>query len=93
MLPTVKLRNSDVTFTFFLYKSLDYNVVLFYTILGVKKLENAVLKLYLINAVTNNKPEKVIDFFLKLTPELQNQPEWKDWFGENQICINSKTIM
>lgn len=73
--------------------SLDYSVVLFHTILGVKKLENAVLKLYLINAVTNNKPEKVIDFFLKLTPELQNQPEWKDWFGENQNCINSKTIM
>ncbi|KAF7269893.1 hypothetical protein GWI33_017098 [Rhynchophorus ferrugineus] len=47
---------------------------------SVKKLENAVLKLYLINAVTNNKPDKVIDFFLKMTPELQNQSEWKDWF-------------
>ncbi|XP_066253292.1 WD repeat-containing protein 91 [Euwallacea similis] len=47
---------------------------------SVKKLENAVLKLYVINAVTNNKPDKVIDFFLKLTPELQNQTEWKDWF-------------
>ncbi|XP_066145739.1 WD repeat-containing protein 91 [Euwallacea fornicatus] len=48
---------------------------------SVKKLENAVLKLYVINAVTNNKPDKVIDFFLKLTPELQNQTEWKDWFA------------
>ncbi|ERL89044.1 WD repeat-containing protein 91 [Dendroctonus ponderosae] len=47
---------------------------------SVKKLENAVLKLYVINAASNNKPDKVIDFFLKLTPELQNQAEWKDWF-------------
>ncbi|CAG9759738.1 unnamed protein product [Ceutorhynchus assimilis] len=47
---------------------------------SVKKLENAVLKLYVINAVSNNKPDKVIDFFLKMTPELQSQAEWKDWF-------------
>ncbi|XP_060529884.1 WD repeat-containing protein 91 [Cylas formicarius] len=47
---------------------------------GIKKLENAVLKMYLVNAVANNKPDKVVDFFLKLTPELQNQNEWKDWF-------------
>ncbi|XP_030764146.1 WD repeat-containing protein 91 [Sitophilus oryzae] len=47
---------------------------------SVKKLETAVLKLYLVNAVTNNKPDKVIDFFLKMTPELQNQNDWKDWF-------------
>lgn len=46
----------------------------------VKKLENAILKLYLINAVSNNKPDKVIDFFLKMTPELQSQSDWKDWF-------------
>lgn len=48
---------------------------------GVKKLENAVLKMYLINAVVNNKPEKVQEFFVKMTPELINQSEWKDWFG------------
>ncbi|XP_050310768.1 WD repeat-containing protein 91 [Anthonomus grandis grandis] len=47
---------------------------------SVKKLENAILKLYVIHAVTNNKPDKVIDFFLKMTPELQGQSEWKDWF-------------
>ncbi|KAL1494765.1 hypothetical protein ABEB36_010311 [Hypothenemus hampei] len=46
----------------------------------VKKLENAVLKLYVINAASNNKPDKVIDFFLKLTPELHAQSEWKEWF-------------
>ncbi|KAJ8920303.1 hypothetical protein NQ315_011964 [Exocentrus adspersus] len=46
----------------------------------VKKLENAILKMYLINAVANNKTDKVMEFFVKLTPELQNQSEWKDWF-------------
>ncbi|XP_044272177.1 helicase ARIP4-like isoform X2 [Tribolium madens] len=47
---------------------------------GVKKLENSVLKLYLVNCVVNNKTDKVMEFFLKMTPELQNQSEWKDWF-------------
>ncbi|KAL3268187.1 hypothetical protein HHI36_007313 [Cryptolaemus montrouzieri] len=47
---------------------------------GVKKLENAVLKLYLVNCVTNNKADKVAEFFLRMTPELQNQSEWKEWF-------------
>ncbi|XP_049862050.1 WD repeat-containing protein 91 [Schistocerca gregaria] len=47
---------------------------------AVKKMENAVLKLYLVNAVTNNKPEKVTDFFAKMTPELSSQSEWKEWF-------------
>lgn len=48
---------------------------------GVKKLENAVFKLYSINTIVNNKPDKVNEFFIKMTPELQNQSEWKDWFG------------
>nr|CAD7201638.1 unnamed protein product [Timema douglasi] len=47
---------------------------------AVRKMENAVLKLYLVNAVTNNKPDKVVDFFNKYTVELQGQPEWKEWF-------------
>ncbi|XP_045483199.1 WD repeat-containing protein 91 [Harmonia axyridis] len=47
---------------------------------GVKKLENAVLKLYLVNCISNNKTDKVTEFFMKMTPELQNQSEWKDWF-------------
>jgi hypothetical protein len=46
----------------------------------VKKLENAVLKLYLVNCAVNNKTDKVMEFFLRMTPELQNQNEWKDWF-------------
>ncbi|KAI4461900.1 hypothetical protein MML48_5g00008602 [Holotrichia oblita] len=47
---------------------------------GVKKLENAILKMYLVNAIISNKSEKVAEFFNKMTPELQNREEWKDWF-------------
>lgn len=47
---------------------------------AIRKLENAVLKLYLVNAITNNKQEKVTEFFTRMTPELQNQSEWKEWF-------------
>ncbi|CAG9862188.1 unnamed protein product [Phyllotreta striolata] len=47
---------------------------------SVRKLENAVLKMYLINTVVTNKPEKMNEFFIKMTNELQNQSEWKDWF-------------
>ncbi|KAJ8932676.1 hypothetical protein NQ318_021215 [Aromia moschata] len=36
--------------------------------------------MYVINAVVNNKPDKVVDFFIKMTPELQSQNEWRDWF-------------
>jgi hypothetical protein len=53
----------------------------------VKKLENAVLKLYLVNCAVNNKTDKVMEFFLRMTPELQNQNEWKDWFGKRQVCF------
>lgn len=48
---------------------------------GVRKLENGVLKLYLVNAVINNKPDRLNEFFHKMTPELQVQSEWKDWFS------------
>ncbi|XP_063907683.1 WD repeat-containing protein 91 [Zophobas morio] len=47
---------------------------------GVKKLENSVLKMFLVICAVNNKTDKVMEFFLRLTPELQNQNEWKDWF-------------
>ncbi|XP_022902483.2 WD repeat-containing protein 91 [Onthophagus taurus] len=47
---------------------------------GVKKLENAVLKMYLVNTIVNNKPEKVTEFFSKMTSELQSREEWKEWF-------------
>lgn len=60
--------------------------------LGVKKLENAVLKMYLINAVVNNKPEKITEFFAKMTPELQNQSEWKDWFSKYFLFIQGRSF-
>ncbi|RZF32900.1 hypothetical protein LSTR_LSTR004291 [Laodelphax striatellus] len=47
---------------------------------AVRKLESALLKLYLINAVSNGKMDKVNEFFTKMTAELQGQPEWKEWF-------------
>ncbi|XP_074030537.1 WD repeat-containing protein 91 isoform X2 [Leptinotarsa decemlineata] len=51
-----------------LFSKLEHNFLQ-----SVKKLENAVLKMYLVSAVTNNKPEKMIEFFMKMTPELKNQ--------------------
>ncbi|KAL1132581.1 hypothetical protein AAG570_010533 [Ranatra chinensis] len=47
---------------------------------GIRKLESSLYKLYLVNAVSCNKTEKVSEFFVKMTPELQGQSEWKDWF-------------
>ncbi|XP_071440748.1 WD repeat-containing protein 91 [Hetaerina americana] len=47
---------------------------------AVRKLENAVLKMYLVNAVLNGKQEKLTEFFSKMTSELLTQAEWKDWF-------------
>jgi hypothetical protein len=49
---------------------------------AVRKLENAVLKFYLVNAVMSGKPDKVMEFFAKCTPELIGQPEWKEWFSK-----------
>lgn len=45
-------------------------------------MENSLLRMYLVNASMNGKQEKVQEFFEKLGSELQNQPEWKDWFGK-----------
>ncbi|KAL7295358.1 hypothetical protein TKK_0011243 [Trichogramma kaykai] len=47
----------------------------------IKKLENAMLKMYLVNAVTTNKPDKVQEFFVKMTSELQGHSEWREWFA------------
>lgn len=51
----------------------------------VKKLENAVLKFYLVNASENNKQDKITEFFTKLTSELVGQNEWKEWFGKEVV--------
>jgi len=56
--------------------------VYFYFLTAVRKLENAVLKLYLVNAVTSGKVDKVTEFFVRFTPELIGQPEWKEWFSK-----------
>lgn len=48
---------------------------------AVRKLENAVLKMYLVNTVVNNKQDRIQDFFTKMTPELQGHSEWKEWFA------------
>ncbi|KAH8263983.1 hypothetical protein KR038_000076 [Drosophila bunnanda] len=47
---------------------------------AVKKLENSLLKYYLVTAYSNNRADKVSEFFNKMAGELQQQSEWKDWF-------------
>ena len=47
---------------------------------AVFKLEQSILKLYVVIAHTSNKPDKVQEFFTKLAPELSSRNEWKDWF-------------
>lgn len=48
---------------------------------AIRKLENAVLKMYLVNAAVNNKQDRIQEFFTKMAPELQGHSEWKEWFG------------
>ncbi|GAB0088290.1 WD repeat-containing protein 91 [Sergentomyia squamirostris] len=59
----------------FLFTKLEHS----YTV-AVKKLEFGILKLYLVTAFSANKFDKVTEFFAKLSSELQNQAEWKEWF-------------
>lgn len=55
-------------------------------------MENSLLRMYVINACTNGKQEKVHEFFEKLGGDLQHQVEWKDWFGKTLCFINSIKI-
>jgi len=48
---------------------------------AVRKLENSILKLYAVNCIQSKQPDKLREFFEKLTPDLQGQSEWKDWFA------------
>lgn len=48
---------------------------------AIRKLESSLLKMYVINAVQTNRNDKLMEFFEKMSSELQNQPEWKEWFG------------
>lgn len=66
-------------------KIIIINIVLSFS--AVKKLENSLLKFYLIHALTNNRSDKVNEFLTKMTSDLQMQNEWKDWFSKI-ILIN-----
>ncbi|RDD41990.1 WD repeat-containing protein 91 [Trichoplax sp. H2] len=57
---------------------------------NVRRVENGLLRYYLVNAVQNNKHEKVIEFFQKYSAELLNQSDWKEWF---EIVLIFVTIL
>ncbi|EZA59415.1 hypothetical protein DMN91_001587 [Ooceraea biroi] len=48
---------------------------------AIRKLENSVLKMYLVNAAVNGKQDKIQEFFNKMASELQGHSEWKEWFA------------
>lgn len=55
---------------------------------AVRKLENAVLKMYLVNAAVTNKQDRIQEFFTKMTSELQGHSEWKEWFGRMSCFLS-----
>lgn len=54
---------------------------------AVRKLEVGLFKFYVINAYQTNRRDRIVEFFEKMTPEIQNQAEFKDWFGMCRIFI------
>jgi hypothetical protein len=48
---------------------------------AVRKLENSLLKLYAVTCVSTRQPDRLREFFERLTPDLQGQAEWRDWFA------------
>ncbi|KAJ1166471.1 hypothetical protein NDU88_006871 [Pleurodeles waltl] len=46
----------------------------------VSKLKTSLYRYYLVYTIQTNRIDKAQEFFLKQASELQNQPEWKDWF-------------
>lgn len=48
---------------------------------AAKKLENALLRMYLVTCVSASRQDKLLNFFEQMTPDLQGLPEWKEWFG------------
>ncbi|GFY72982.1 WD repeat-containing protein 91 [Trichonephila inaurata madagascariensis] len=46
-----------------------------------RKLETALLRMYLVTCISSGRQDKLLEFFEKMTPDLQGQPEWKDWFA------------
>lgn len=54
-----------------------------------RKLENALLRMYLVTCLSSGRHDKLLDFFEKMTPDLQGQPEWKEWFGKMFLNVCS----
>ena len=54
---------------------------------SIRKLEVGLLKMYLINASQNNKQDKILDFFERMTELLQAQTEFKEWFGMSYLSL------
>lgn len=46
----------------------------------VSKLKTSLYRYYLVYTIQTNRIDKAQEFFQKQASELQNQPEWKDWF-------------
>ncbi|KAG8188425.1 hypothetical protein JTE90_007994 [Oedothorax gibbosus] len=46
-----------------------------------KKLETALLRMYLVTCVSQSRQDKLLQFFEQLTSDLQGLPEWKEWFA------------
>ena len=78
------INNHDLTGLLDLWKHLETKIFLrleTQRLVTVRKLENSLLKLYLVTCVQNKQLEKLREFYVELTPELQGQTEWKDWFA------------
>ena len=79
-----KITSHDLIGLLELWKNLETKIFLrleTQRLVAVKKLENSLLKLYLVTCVQNKQQEKLRDFYGHLTPILHGQAEWKDWFA------------
>jgi WD repeat-containing protein 91 len=59
---------------------------------AVRKLEQGILKLYLVTAETNKKADKIQEFYMKMSNdlELHSKAEWKDWFCKSFSVVQIK---
>ncbi|XP_062340047.1 WD repeat-containing protein 91 isoform X1 [Osmerus eperlanus] len=46
----------------------------------VNKLRTSLFRYYVVHTIQSRNLERTQEFFLKQAPELQGQPEWRDWF-------------
>lgn len=47
----------------------------------VRKLEMALLRMYVVSCISNGRQDKLTEFFDKMAAELHGQAEWKEWFA------------